>query len=90
MLDVDEHARYVIARYFRPVDKKLRTRASRTQVKRFVAAALRTCVREQEQEILDARGKSVAQRLQAPVDTGALQDSLFLKEPKEKQRNLAW
>lgn len=84
-LDVDDQARYVIARYFRPVDdKKTRTRATRKQVKRFAEAALRTSVRELMHD-LDGRGKSVAQRLGDPSVEAEL-----LQEPREKQRPLAW
>jgi len=89
VLDVDEHARYIIARYYRSVDTdKTRTRATRLQVKRFTAAALRTCIREQSDEILDAKGKAVAQRLQTP--TTDVTNIEFLSEPREKQRSLTW
>lgn len=90
-LDVDAHQRYVIARYFRPAaasDKRAdrtRTRATRTQVKRFVETAVRSAVKEREDE-LDAKGRTAARRLREPVP---VQGELLI-EPREKQRGLAW
>lgn len=74
MLTVDDHTRYVIARYFRGTaadDAKVpRTRATRRQVQRFAAAALRRAVRDYAAS-LDARGRSVALRLSNPDEIAA-------------------
>jgi len=83
VVEVDAHTRYVIAKYFRPVDGvATRSRATRHQVRRFIEAALRTCVREQATDILDAREKVVARRLQTPQDDGPGVECLV--EPRSK------
>lgn len=91
VLDVNAFERYVIARYFRPVainaipTDRTRTRATRKQVRRFVTAALKSAVREQAQDVLDARARTVADRLRLPK--GHCTDE-HLTEPKEKQKGL--
>lgn len=87
-ITVGDYERFIIARYFRLPNGKRRTRATRMQVKRFVLAALRSAVREQAEDILDARGKAMAQRLQTPTDDAPGVE--FLTEPREKQRSLTW
>ena len=86
-LDVDEHARFVIARYFRPVDAtKTRTRATRGQVRQFARAALYSAVCDQAETILDGRGKAVAQRLRGTETP----EQETLTPPREQQRSLTW
>lgn len=87
-LDVNAFERFIIAKYFRPAASdpvdKTRTRATRKQVKRFVTAALKSAVKEQAQDILDAKGRAVADRLRLPKSEYVE----FLSEPKEKQKGL--
>lgn len=66
-LDVDAAARFVIARYFGiaalpDTRDRIRSRATRRQVRRFAVAALRTAVMEQR-ENLQGRSRAAAQRL---------------------------
>ncbi len=89
-LDVGAHERYVVAKYFAPAAKdgtadRRRLRASRAQVRRFVAAALRSAVRDHVERL---RGKSrgTAHRLEA----GAGGDGETLTLPPSPQRSLEW
>lgn len=83
--EVDEYSRYVIARFFRPVDeKKTRTRATRKQVRRFIGAALNSAVNEQR-VILDPKGRATAKRLRDPKA-----QTETLPEPPEKQTSIRW
>ena len=78
MLDIDDHTRYVIAKYYRaaiissdaPRGDRTRTRATRAQARRFVVAALRRCVINQARD-LDARSRAVAKRLLGPEAVSA-------------------
>ncbi len=93
VLDVNAHARYVIAKYFAPAAPReeradrTRTRATRRQVKRFAKAVIQSAVREQA-EMLHGRARYTAQGLAAVEDAfGGVE---YLTEPREKQRSLAW
>lgn len=64
-LNVDDHARLVIAKYFAPVSHgadRTRTRATRAQVRRFAEAAVATAVREHA-TVLRGRTLAAAYRL---------------------------
>lgn len=86
VIDADEHARFVIAKYFAPVGDardRVRRRATRAQVRRFVLAALRTHVREQAGN-LGGRSRGAATRL----STGADAESETLRPSREQQLSL--
>ena len=74
-VDVDERQRFVIAKYF----KDARNRATREQVRAFVAGALVSAVREQA-DALRPRQRKTAVRLGAGKP-----EQLALREPDEKQ-----
>ena len=92
-LEVDDHQRFVIAKFFAPAaagkTDRQRTRATRAQVKRFVLAALRKAVKDQAQELPSRRSRTIAQRLEngsrKRANTGEL-----LPAPREEQRPLQW
>jgi hypothetical protein len=88
-LDVSAFDRYVVARYFAvaATDRrdKVRTRATRAQVKRFVQAALRSAVKEQAALLRGRRSRGTVARLQV-----ALQSAEELVAPVEQQQSLAW
>ena len=89
-LDVDDYARYVIAKYFVPAattkQDKLRARASRAQVRRFVEAAIQTAVRTQQQSLrkryLTTAARLAEGRQRVTVD--------LLPPTAEEQRSLQW
>lgn len=88
-LDVSEHERFVIAKYFAPASDagsvdRYRLRATRKQVQRFVRAAIAKAVKDQAND-LPARSRSAARKLaegRSAVET--------LARPKEEQRSLRW
>lgn len=88
-LDVSEHERFVVAKYFAPASEagsvdRYRLRATRKQVQRFVLAALAKAIKDQTND-LPARSRSAARKLaegRPPTET--------LAPPKEEQRSLRW
>jgi hypothetical protein len=88
LIEVGDHERYVIARYFGAaavhVRDKKRPRATRAQVKRFVEAALRTAVKEQADR-LRSRARATARRL---AEGRPVPEAETLPEPAEKQDSL--
>ena len=90
VLNVTEHDRLVIAKYFAAAAPegtadRSRTRATRKQVQRFAAAAVRYVVREHVPD-LRGRARTAARRLlqDAPPPVAAEQ----IAEPSEKQQRL--
>ena len=86
-LDVGDYDRYVIAKFFAPVETtaagKSRLRATRSQVRRFAQSALATAVKMQAQD-LPSRSRSTARRLEA----GTARVHETLPPPSEEQRHL--
>jgi hypothetical protein len=87
-VDVSEHDRLVIAKFFAaaastPRDKA-RTRATRAQVKQFLKSALRTSVKDYATD-LRGRSRAAAARLKLGSVTF---DAPLLPEPREKQQRL--
>lgn len=87
MVTVSEHDRLVIAKFFAAAaptgsPDALRTRATRKQVRRFVAHAVAIAVKDHA-VLLRGRARSAAQRLAAPPETPP--ETPPLPEPKEKQ-----
>ena len=85
VLELDDKARYVIAQYFKAVEQVDRARATRSQCKRFAAAAVRSAVREHS-EAMTGRVKATIKRL----GEASTKEEEQLVEPKEKQRSLVW
>lgn len=87
-LDVSGHERYAIAKYFAvaatTTPDKQRTRATRKQIRRFAAAALRTCVKDLVREM------SPRQHQHAVALAEGLPVRDTLPEPREQQRVLQW
>lgn len=91
LVDVNERQRLVIAKFFAaaaPADSRdaVRTRATRKQVKRFIAHAMELAVAEHTQ-VLRGRARAAAARLALPAGTEQ-PEQLPLPEPKEKQLSL--
>ena len=88
-IDVDEHARFVIAKFFAVAASagidKTRTRATRAQVRRFVNAAVRTAIKDAERD-LRPRSRAAARRLADPSQ----RTREMLPEPRDQQRNIQW
>lgn len=88
-VEVDAADRYVVAAYFRPVatDKKdkVRSRATRAQVRRFVQGALRSAIKEQAGS-LHGHTRATARRLRE----GRTGEPEALVPPPEQQGSLAW
>lgn len=80
-VEVDDRDRYVIAKYFGDTDS---ARATRSQTRGFVAAALRSAVREHG-DALRGRQRAVVVRL-ASGESRTLGEEL--REPSEKQLSL--
>lgn len=90
LVNVNERQRLVIAKFFAaaaPPDSRdaTRTRATRKQVKRFIAHALEAAVADHTQ-LLRGRSRAAAARLALPAGTEP--EQLPLPEPKEKQLSL--
>ena len=90
LVEVNERQRLVIAKFFGAAAPEgsrdaVRTRATRKQVKRFVAHAVEVAVAEHTQ-VLRGRARAAAARLALPAGTEP--EQLPLPEPKEKQLNL--
>jgi len=90
LVEVNERQRLVIAKFFgaaaEPGSREaVRTRATRKQVKRFVAHAVEAAVAEHTQ-VLRGRARAAAARLALPAGTEP--EQMPLPEPKEKQLSL--
>lgn len=89
-LDVDDRDRYVIAKYYGALrghatgSRIVRTRATRAQVRTFVAGALRSTVREHA-EAFRGRQRTIVRRLAARP---GLATADGLRAPAERQLNL--
>lgn len=87
-IDVSEHDRLVIAKFFAaaapPGRDRTRTRATRAQAKQFVRSALRTVVKDYADD-LRGRTRGAASRLRLAA---AEPDAPLLPEPREKQQRL--
>jgi hypothetical protein len=86
---VSEHDRLVVAKFFgaaAPAGSRdaARTRATRGQVRRFLAHALRSGIREQV-GVLRGRSRAAANRLLSPLTE---HETPPLPEPLEKQLSL--
>lgn len=87
-IDADDYQRFVIAKFFAPASKgidKTRRRATRTQVRRFALAALRTAVKDHARD-LPSRSLAAARKLAA----GDARGTELLPPPQEEQRSLRW
>lgn len=87
MVQVSEHDRLVIAKFFAAAapagsPDAVRTRATRKQVRRFVAHAVAAVVKDHA-VLLRGRARAAAQRLAQPTD--AAPETPPLPEPTEKQ-----
>ena len=91
-LEVDDHQRFVIAKFFAPAaagkTDRERTRATRAQVRRFAIAALRKVVKDQASELRSQRSRAAARRLTDGAQPVPLADAI--PSPREEQGNLQW
>lgn len=91
MVQVSEHDRLVIAKFFGAAAPEgstdaVRTRATRKQVRRFVAHAIAAVVKEHA-ALLRGRARAAAHRLATPPEA-APPETQPLPEPREKQLSL--
>lgn len=90
LVEVSERQRLVIAKFFGAAAPegsrdRVRTRATRKQVKRFIAHAVEAAVLEHTQ-VLRGRARAAAARLALPP--GEQPQQMALPEPAEKQLTL--
>lgn len=92
-IDVDDYARFVIAKYFAVAAAKdttdgQRVRATRAQVKRFLTSALKTAIKEQE-DGLRGRTRGAARKLREGKSDGPVVEPLR-PSTSEHQQSLRW
>ena len=90
LIDASEFDRFVVAKYYAGVatseTDKIRTRATRRQMRRFIESMLRTVTRDLAKN-LPARSYAAARHLEEPL-TSYLEPTLALLE--RDQRSFPW